>query len=171
MTFLGLRGMRRDLNFLEFKGSFFRKRYLTGSHMYIKAFKSLFIRHWKNEIEYYKTNSINKARLITVVSFYPAVLFHTVLFLELADYFFYNFYKTYFSPILRIQFIVIYFTIFYFGIIAVIFTEARAKALIELFELKKLDGEPFALYFAFLFSPILILLIYILMFAPSASYE
>ncbi|TGK33171.1 hypothetical protein EHQ12_02510 [Leptospira gomenensis] len=139
--------------------------------MYIKAFTSLFLKHWKNEVEYYKTRNVNKARLITVVSFYPAVLFHTVLLLELVDYFFHDFYETYFSPILRIQFVVIYFTILYFGIIAMIFTEARAKALIELFELKKLNGEPFTLYFAFLFLPILILFVYILMFAPSASYE
>ncbi|ONF91221.1 hypothetical protein BWD14_17830 [Leptospira santarosai] len=96
-----------------------------GILMYIKAFKLSFLKHWKNEVEYYKTNNVNKARWLTFVTYLPVPIFHTFFLLEFMNNFFNNIYKQFIAPILKIPNLNIYSIVAYFIFVSLFFTKKK----------------------------------------------
>ncbi|WP_078130651.1 hypothetical protein [Leptospira alexanderi] len=138
--------------------------------MYKRVFEALFLKLWRNEIEYYKTNNINKARMLAIVAYLPVVICHPYLYIEFIDRAFHSFYEEYIHSIFAIKNFAIYYLLIYFILINIIFTKSYAKKLADSFMEKKINEEPFWLYAAFVFVPLIFSIIYIIMFARKAIY-
>ncbi|TGK44019.1 hypothetical protein EHQ12_02515 [Leptospira gomenensis] len=136
--------------------------------MYIKAFKLSFLKHWKNEVEYYKTNNVNKARWLTFVTYLPVPIFHTFFLLEFLNNFFNNIYKQFIAPIIKIPNLNIYSIIAYFIFVSLFFTEKKAQSWIDEYNIQKKDESSF--YLIFILLPIVAFLIYIIFFAKRAIF-